>query len=116
MRLPIRPDDHSGVVKSILCAIFLLMMTCWLVIAQDVPYMKRFDQAMQSNWNAMDQAVHDARQDEKILALEAAVAHIASNEEDHGAKLNWILGTVAGFGGLLALLQVMQIKKKNDTK
>lgn len=62
------------------------------------------------------QEAHDAVQDQRIANLETLSSTGSMAIAEVRDKVNWILGGVAGFGALLTLLHVFQIREMKKTK
>lgn len=62
------------------------------------------------------QEAHDAVQDQRLSNLESLSATGTMAIAEVRDKVNWILGGVAGFGALLTLLHVFQIRELKKGK
>lgn len=64
--------------------------------------------------NYATQEAHDAVQDQRLSAVESLAKATGEMSVAVNDKLTYVLGGLAGFGALLAFLQVYQIKKKTQ--
>lgn len=89
-----------------LCAVSMVLCVCLIAVAQlDPPRQTRGLRQYQT------QEAHDAVQDQRLQALERTAQASAIAIEEIQAKINWILGGLAGFGGLLTALHIIQLKR-----